>query len=100
MTGTLAGTLLSGLEDWLQKVDSTEEGKSQDRGQNAMDGIAVGALFTQMALIVQCLRTDPEAWKEVSEFVRAQSGRFKASAVHGCLNVLNEIAKLFTTTQA
>jgi hypothetical protein len=96
MTGTLAGTLLSGLEDWFQKVESTEKDKSQDRGQNAMNGIAVGSLFTQITLIVQCLGTDPDGWKEVEGFIQAQSGRYKANAVHGCLNVLNTIAKLFT----
>jgi len=95
MTGTLAGTLLTGLEDWFQKLESTEEGKSQDRGQNAMNGIAVGALFTQITLIVQCLGTDPEGWKEVEGFIKDQSGRYKAAGVHGCLNVLNVIAKLF-----
>jgi hypothetical protein len=48
-----------------------------------------------MSLLIQVLKTDTGSWKEVAEFIQQQSGRYKSNAVHGCLNVLNEVSKLF-----
>jgi hypothetical protein len=88
MAETIAETLLGGLEDWLQKVEST-------KGHVEMNSIAVNALFNHIAIIVQVIGTDAECWKEVAEFSNRQSGRYSSEAIHGCLNVLNQVAKLF-----
>jgi ribosomal protein S1 len=65
MTATIAETLLPELDNWLKRVESTKEGDSRE-----LLLIAVNALFTQISLIVLTLKTDPECWKEVTEFIR------------------------------
>jgi len=65
MTATIAETLLPELDNWLKRVESTKEGDSRE-----LLLIAVNALFTQISLIVLTLKTDPECWKEVAEFIR------------------------------
>lgn len=65
MTATIAETLLPELDNWLKRVESAKEGDSRE-----LLLIAVNALFTQISLIVLTLKTDPECWKEVAEFIR------------------------------
>lgn len=94
MPGTIATTLLTGLEEWLQNAESTDARKLSDTAQNAMHNIAVNSLFNQIALIIQVLGTDAEGWKDIANFIQQQRSRYKSDAVRGCLNVLNKIAGL------
>ena len=68
MTATNAGVCISRLEDRLQDVEMTEERASEDWDKNAMNKIAVRALFVEMSLIVQVVKTDPDGWGEIARF--------------------------------
>lgn len=99
MTKTIAGDLLTDLEDWLQKVESTNDGQYNNPVKSAQNSLVVNALFNQMAFIVTIIGTDAEGWKEVEEFTKQQSGRYRSQAVHGCLNLLSKIADQFIPTE-
>ena len=65
MEATLVGTLLSGFEDWLNKTEEAEIKQEEPYGGREIKNLTVEGLFTQMGLVIQCIQTDPSAWREI-----------------------------------
>jgi hypothetical protein len=69
MEQTVASVMFPLLTVWFANVQTAEDADPNAIGSAAINEAAVKGLFNTVQILVSSLKTSPEHWREVAEFI-------------------------------